>query len=576
MTKLTDLLAESDKFGQYDEQPEGDQERPPLATEQKKQILAMVSEYNKFGSYLRSEKSMKEIAQSLGEICEGAHQFVLDEADDWFDQVTINRNMKDLQRLREEFEKNASEGHSVQQRLQALYEDMGVILNRYFTIADAGQQVNETKRKTRSGPNLTETKFYAWYNKDKIEIEATSLWDAKQKAIKQLKVPKSKQGMLAVKSAGSMDKQEFRYEGVVAESKFSELEIGDIFTANGQIYTKTKGEKAIAKGGKRISLKPDLQVNKLDETLRESKSLHEIKIGKYDIGMGYKGNGLTIWDRGQEEHGDYKTIAHIDSIKGLTIRDKHLPSNVKKFLVKLAAEEGIAKGGGRGTSQMENIREEDLVERFLADGLGLQRRQLGSVVGERSERDLAKTLPKVPAPKRMKVIEGPHKGEIIEKGTSTLDAKHNGSWYEYRMNKDKTGFVVFYKSGGFGENVDETTSGRGTLSETPLVEMFLGPGFQNSTTVDEGPIDTSSIKYVMREFEQAADEFNVSFKKFGSLVRLSGDFQAVHEATEEVFNQLSVRYQFKENKSGEYARTFDLKKTPDQPTRMQQRQLGKI
>ena len=31
----------------------------------------------------------------------------------------------------------------------------------------------------------------------------------------------------------------------------------------------------------------------------------------YDLGYGHLGNGLTVWNRLEEEHGDYKTVAHI-------------------------------------------------------------------------------------------------------------------------------------------------------------------------------------------------------------------------------------------------------------------------
>jgi hypothetical protein len=48
---------------------------------------------------------------------------------------------------------------------------------------------------------MQETKFLAFYNRKKIEIEADSLYDAKQKAIAQLRVPKSKVGLLAVVNA---------------------------------------------------------------------------------------------------------------------------------------------------------------------------------------------------------------------------------------------------------------------------------------------------------------------------------------------------------------------------------------
>lgn len=62
--------------------------------------------------------------------------------------------------------------------------------------------------------SVNETKFYAFFNNKKHEIEGQSLLDAKQKAILQLKVPKSKVGLLAVVNASEHDKGSFRYESV--------------------------------------------------------------------------------------------------------------------------------------------------------------------------------------------------------------------------------------------------------------------------------------------------------------------------------------------------------------------------
>jgi hypothetical protein len=59
------------------------------------------------------------------------------------------------------------------------------------------------------------------------------------------------------------------------------------------------------------------------------KPLKEAK--KYDIGSGWMGNGLTIWNRAEEEHGDYKIIAHISKDGNLSIRDKQLPNDIKKM-----------------------------------------------------------------------------------------------------------------------------------------------------------------------------------------------------------------------------------------------------
>ena len=53
---------------------------------------------------------------------------------------------------------------------------------------------------------------------------------------------------------------------------------------------------------------------------------------KYDIGMARKGNGITVYNRAEEENGDYKNVAHIDSNGKIKYYDKKVPSNIKKQL----------------------------------------------------------------------------------------------------------------------------------------------------------------------------------------------------------------------------------------------------
>lgn len=56
------------------------------------------------------------------------------------------------------------------------------------------------------------TEFIAFYDRKKVSIKADSLYAAKQQAISQLKIPKSKQGLLAVMSKKAYDDQQFKYE----------------------------------------------------------------------------------------------------------------------------------------------------------------------------------------------------------------------------------------------------------------------------------------------------------------------------------------------------------------------------
>jgi hypothetical protein len=50
----------------------------------------------------------------------------------------------------------------------------------------------------------------------------------------------------------------------------------------------------------------------------------------YDLGMARKGNGLTIYNKAEEEKGDYKNIAHVDNKGKIKFYDKKLPSKIKK------------------------------------------------------------------------------------------------------------------------------------------------------------------------------------------------------------------------------------------------------
>ena len=75
-----------------------------------------------------------EVAKQLAEIAESAHHHILGEQDDWFDKISVNKNMKTLKGSVVEFQKAANESHKLNQRMTALYEDIGHVLNRYYDI----------------------------------------------------------------------------------------------------------------------------------------------------------------------------------------------------------------------------------------------------------------------------------------------------------------------------------------------------------------------------------------------------------------------------------------------------------
>jgi|TARA_R100000030_G_scaffold81277_1_gene64021 hypothetical protein len=108
-----------------------------------KQVSEALKNYNKLGETLYQQQSLKETAKSLSQIAEMAASHTLQETEDWFDKVTVSRNMKELTNHSKAFSKIAEEASSVQQRLAGLYEDMGNILNRYYDIPEGEEKEKE-------------------------------------------------------------------------------------------------------------------------------------------------------------------------------------------------------------------------------------------------------------------------------------------------------------------------------------------------------------------------------------------------------------------------------------------------
>ena len=99
-----------------------------------KALTTEISNYQKLGKQIFGESNITQIAEKLSWIASQAKSHSLQETDDWFDKITINRNMKELTGLSKQFSKIATEAKSLQERMGALYEDMGHILGRYYEV----------------------------------------------------------------------------------------------------------------------------------------------------------------------------------------------------------------------------------------------------------------------------------------------------------------------------------------------------------------------------------------------------------------------------------------------------------
>ena len=130
--KLKDLLKEIRIAGGIvSESPwtKNEEEKPSVNV---KELVESIRNFNSIGESIYGKGSLKEVAESLSSIAEGAAQHTLSETEDMFDKVTVSRNMKELTGLSKQFGKVSQEANSLQERMSGLYEDMGNILGRYY------------------------------------------------------------------------------------------------------------------------------------------------------------------------------------------------------------------------------------------------------------------------------------------------------------------------------------------------------------------------------------------------------------------------------------------------------------
>ena len=125
------------------------QEQPNI---NKYEVVEGVRSYGIVGKQLYNNSNIMEIAKQLSHIAEQAHTHIIGETDDWFDKVSVNKNMQSLKRSVAEFKKAATESNQLNQRLTGLYEDIGHVLNRYYEIdeADKGDMDNDGKNEPDS------------------------------------------------------------------------------------------------------------------------------------------------------------------------------------------------------------------------------------------------------------------------------------------------------------------------------------------------------------------------------------------------------------------------------------------
>ena len=135
-----------------------------------KGLTTEISSYNKLGEAIFGDSNITKIAEKLSWIAGQAKSHTLSETEDWFDRITVNRNMKELTGLSGQFGKIATEAKSLQERMGALYEDMGNILGRYYEIGETVTEETGDKEEYQKFFNAA-LKKYGVSSPDDLEDE---------------------------------------------------------------------------------------------------------------------------------------------------------------------------------------------------------------------------------------------------------------------------------------------------------------------------------------------------------------------------------------------------------------------
>jgi len=111
-----------------------------LTTEQKTAFLEAVAGFNKYSQSIYREQNLKDITEDVVKIGKLADKYIMAEQEDWFDGISVKRDMKSLQESIKMFEVTAKEVSVLQQRLESVYEEVGGKLGKYFDIKDIVQE----------------------------------------------------------------------------------------------------------------------------------------------------------------------------------------------------------------------------------------------------------------------------------------------------------------------------------------------------------------------------------------------------------------------------------------------------
>jgi regulator of replication initiation timing len=122
-----------------------------LSEDQKRILYKEMKNFDEYGNAIYQEENLNKIAKKFEAITEYAKRYLNENASDSFDQITINRNVKELEKKVRKFKKEAKKVQQHRERLTALYDDIGLIFDRYFGVGgdENSNKLEESKMSSK-------------------------------------------------------------------------------------------------------------------------------------------------------------------------------------------------------------------------------------------------------------------------------------------------------------------------------------------------------------------------------------------------------------------------------------------
>lgn len=136
-TKLKILLQEK-YLREKSNQTDSERDEPiEYSNEEKRQFVDALASFSTFSDEVYIKRNLKSVVGALKTISEMAMNMLKktsNNEDEWFDNITINRNIKTLKEDIKIFERTAKEITELQHRLANSYEEIAQILSKYFDV----------------------------------------------------------------------------------------------------------------------------------------------------------------------------------------------------------------------------------------------------------------------------------------------------------------------------------------------------------------------------------------------------------------------------------------------------------